>query len=532
MSGTHEASAVTSAPWRDAASAERVFRRALLLTAGVKLILAILVPFTTDEAYFVVWGRNLDYGYYDHGAMTGWWLWLMLQIGDAAWWLRLPAILVSQFVGWCLWRMLRPLDACKAAWAATLYLVLPVNLLNVLITTDTPLLFFSTLAVLGVYQGIRRERFGYFLLAGLALGFAFLSKYFAVLLGIAFAVVLLFASGRPRWRELLVLLGGIIPGVGINVAWNYHHNWTNVLFNLITRQEPSGPSVVTPVVFVIMLLALAGPAIVIALFRRHHPERLPWRAAWATLRRDGTVVPAGAFLVPVVVLGLVAFTHEIGVHWVLSFFPFLVAGLFTLFSVDGLVCLLRPTAIYSAVPAVLVAVATLLPVEWARNHRSYASIVLAVRPQWVLAELAPYREQYVLTTPSYAKSALLGYYDGRNVPVIGPGSFHGRQDDLLTDFRAFAGRDLMIVTNRERDIRRAGDWFARIEVKELPVHDAGLFLVLGEDFQYDVYRDQVLQEIANRYYWTPPWLRPFAAPSFFTERYGLVPREPHPVADE
>ena len=56
------------------ASATRWFARTLAITALVKLLLAVFVPFTTDEAYFVLWGRNLDYGYYDHGAMTGWWL--------------------------------------------------------------------------------------------------------------------------------------------------------------------------------------------------------------------------------------------------------------------------------------------------------------------------------------------------------------------------------------------------------------------------------------------------------------------------
>src|SRR6187551_855207 len=161
-------------PARDAATAARFFRSTFLATTILKLALAIIIPFTTDEAYFVVWGRNLDYGYYDHGAMTGWWLWVILLFRDSAWLLRLPAVLVGQFAGWGLWRMLRSIDSEKAGWAATLYLVSPVSMLNFLITTDTPLQFFTVVAVMCVFRGVQRERLRDFFFAGLALGFAFL----------------------------------------------------------------------------------------------------------------------------------------------------------------------------------------------------------------------------------------------------------------------------------------------------------------------------------------------------------------------
>ncbi|MEO5960535.1 MAG: glycosyltransferase family 39 protein, partial [Opitutaceae bacterium] len=339
---------------QDPAAAENFFKRALLVTSAVKLLLAAIVPFTTDEAYFVLWGRRLDYGYYDHGAMTGWWMWFMLLFGDSAFLLRLPAVAVSQFAGWGLWRMLRPIDPAKAGWAATLYLVSPLNLFIFPITTDTPLLFFSVVAVMFTLRGVQGGRLIDYGLAGLALGFAFLSKYFAVLLGVSFAVLLLGCVGRPRIKELAILLSGIVPGVAVNVAWNYHHSWTNILFNLYTRQEKTGFSLVPPLLFLGTIAVLAGPGVIRALLRPQSHDAISASTAWRSLRANGSIVLALAFAFPMAIFLVVAFGHEIGVHWVLSFFQFLSALLFAFFGADGLRRMIRPTAIYTAVPVTLV----------------------------------------------------------------------------------------------------------------------------------------------------------------------------------
>jgi hypothetical protein len=242
------------------------------------------------------------------------------------------------------------------------------------------------------------------------------------------------------------------------------------------------------------------------------------------MRTDGTVVFAVAFGFPLGSFFLVSLTHTIGVHWVLSFFPLLTVVLFSRFEAAGVKRMIRPTMLYTAIPVLAGLAAPLILEIWAHQHRNAFSLTLATKPEAILAELAPYRPRYVLTTPSYAKSALLGYHDHSNVPVIGLGSFHGRQDDLLTDFRTSDGRDVMIVTNRRRDLEECGIWFEKITVKEHAVAGARFYVILGDRFNYAVYREQVLQEIADRYYRMPAWLQKIAAPSFFLERYGLHPR--------
>ncbi|HEY6093649.1 MAG TPA: glycosyltransferase family 39 protein, partial [Gallionellaceae bacterium] len=122
------------------------FNYVLLVTLLLKLALAALLPMSGDEAYFLVWARHLDFGYYDHPPMAGWFLHLLLYLGNSEWVLRLPAVLTSTLIGYGIYRMLRPLDEHKAALVAILFLISPLNVLNVLVTTDTPLILFAFLS--------------------------------------------------------------------------------------------------------------------------------------------------------------------------------------------------------------------------------------------------------------------------------------------------------------------------------------------------------------------------------------------------
>src|SRR5688500_10243290 len=167
-------------------SADSLFFRVFAAAAALKLLLAAVIPLTGDEAYFVVWGRFLDYGYYDHGAMIGWWLWLAVLAGDSAFLLRRPAVATPLVAALILRRVLHPVSPPKANLVAIFFLLSPVVLLNVLITPESPLLLFSLLAGAFAIRAVRRERVADWAFAGFFLGLAFLAKYLALLLGVGF----------------------------------------------------------------------------------------------------------------------------------------------------------------------------------------------------------------------------------------------------------------------------------------------------------------------------------------------------------
>ncbi len=176
----------------------------------IKVSLAWALPMTGDEAYFVFWGRYLDYGYYDHPPMAGWMMWLQLLVSDHRVWLRMPGLLSELIIAWAFYQLMQPFDAVKARWLALLLLLSPMSLLNVFTLTDTGCILFAALSFVAAARGLLTNRLLWAALAGVGLGLAFLSKYFSVLLGIGY-LIFYFAVAPAYWRHGVVLVLAAIP---------------------------------------------------------------------------------------------------------------------------------------------------------------------------------------------------------------------------------------------------------------------------------------------------------------------------------
>src|SRR5207237_289700 len=146
------------------------------------------------------------------------------------------------------------------ALAGLLFIASPMDVVDVFITTDMPLFLFSFASVAFAFRASKTERARDFALAGAMLGLAFLSKYFAVVLGMAEAAF--FLVHRPRrWRGLVLLVLCALPFALLNAAWNYSHCWTNVMFNAINRNRDASFSLGTVGVFAGCQLYLATPPV-------------------------------------------------------------------------------------------------------------------------------------------------------------------------------------------------------------------------------------------------------------------------------
>jgi hypothetical protein len=162
------------------------------------------------------------------------------------------------------------------------------------------------------------------------------------------------------------------------------------------------------------------------------------------------------------------------------------------------------------------------------SPRDMATVVLYVRPRLLLEEIEKETQRstggYVLATKSYQLSALLQYHTGRRVIVLGKGSRHAREDDILTDFRALDGRDFLVLYRATPDEDEYLPWFQRSETRLIEAQGARFTLVTGYGFKYRTYREKVLRVILERYYRIPDWLP--GSRDFFRERYGFEPEGP------
>lgn len=503
--------------------------RLVLLVGGLLLLfrgwLAAVMPITGDEAYFAIWASHPDWGYYDHPPMVGWWLIPLLKISWSPWLARLPALLLSPAMAAIAGTMVRraPVEFAKErSWlVALLVLLLPTSVWNVFITTDTPLILFSLLAALAyldtLHEGISGRRLlARYALAGFWLGLAFLSKYFAVLLGLGILAHTLLArrgEGKWPWIGLALLVLCALPGPLLNLWWNWGHCWDNILFNFLNRHDGSGNgwSLVTPVVYGATLAYLITPFLLVYGWR--------YRADLRATLAASPVARGAAWLalVPLALFGLLSFVKEVGLHWLLSFVPLLVVVAALALPPQRLRRLSGWLGGFALLHLALILAIAQLPLSTWRHSHLYDGIVLTFHTDALVQRLAPYGDDYVLASDGYSDGAVLGFHARRYFPIFGEGASHARQDDLITDFRALDGRNILVLQKTEPEREAFEPYFRRVETLAFQQDGVTFYLVLGHGFDYDTYRQRVLSRIRERFYRFPSWLPPGRCE--FCERY-------------
>jgi hypothetical protein len=487
------------------------FYAALVLTLAFKFWFAVTLPMTGDEAYFIYWGVYPDYGFWDHPPMVGWILALLLQLSSAGWVLRLPVIVLPALVAFAMLQFLRPVDEEKAYIAALAFLLLPANVWNVLITTDTPLVLFSFLSALCFSAALRRESQLLFAASGALLGLAFLSKYFSVLLGLAYlGFVLTQPGGRRSWRGLATVVAAALPFAALNGWWNYNHCWANLLFNLYTRHDNAGWLPQNPPLYALSVLYMLCP---VALYQM-------WRGRAALGQK--LAEPRARFfmfiwVVPLALFALLSLVKQIGLHWLLSFVPFFVVAAALVLSAAQL----KKSVVYlfalSAIHVAGIVTVSLLPVETWKNSRLYDGIVFHAKTAELLRQLEPYAGSYEFAADGFSPAATASYASGKYFFVFGTASSHARHDDILTDFRTLAGKNILVLRKNLPILEEYAPYFAKVEFRPFELHGATFHLVLGQTFNYPSYREHVLRPLRDRYYRIPSYLPP--GHCFFCERY-------------
>lgn len=511
-----------------------------VLTAVVALILAFklwlsaVFPFTGDEAYFTYWGAIPDYGFYDHPPMVGWLLYGLLKLSSAEWVLRLPATVLPFAIAAGIYFILRRADEIKAALAALAFVLLPVNVMNVFITTDTPLVLFSFASALAYWLGTTRRALLWHAAAGIFLGLAFLSKYFAVLLGLAYvAHVALSPRGERDWRSLVVVLLCSLPFAAVNAAWNYEHCWANLMFNLYNRHESAGWSMKTPLVYAVCVLYVLSPVALWQLARQRS-------AVAAALAEPATRFFFVAFAFPIAFFAALSAVKLIGLHWLFSFVPFFFVAAGTLLSREQLRRSVLYLGIFSGFHVAAILVASMLPLETWKASRFYDGIVFHVRIHDVLQALKPYEKEFELAADGYSPAVAASYYARREdyasvsllslgeageaaalrkhyFFVFGPASSHARHDDILTDFRRLDGKNILVLRKNPPEDPAYRPYFRSVEYREFTLSGSPFYLVLGRGFDFAAYREGVLKPVRERYY-AVPWYLPQGR-CYFCERY-------------
>jgi 4-amino-4-deoxy-L-arabinose transferase-like glycosyltransferase len=476
-----------------------------LLAAGLASLLlrswiAATFPITGDEAFFYWWGVYPDWGYSDHPPMVGWLIALMrATFGDNILSIRLPAIVLPLGLGAAMWWGLKGVNRERAAWGVLFFWLAPLNWLNMLITTDTPLIFWSALSVAALMNAERRERadakaYGLYALAGLFIGCAFLSKYFSVVLGLAYLVYFgLYRRGRLAGLALLVLCA--LPGPAINIAYNMSHGWSNIMFNVYNRNEAEVFELRKPLLYIVMMAYLITPAAV-WMSVRYRQTLVAMAKASPALRLMACVV-----VVPFFFFLLLSAKKVIGLHWVLSFYPFGFALLAFALPADRLKACAKGLALFAGLHVLIVAGLYMTTLDTWRTtaplSKLYPSVVRSYRTAEILQQVAS--PGVVLMAESYTPASIYGFERRQYMPVFGVGRFHARQDDMLIDFSVYKGKTIRVITGGPPDLKQFEPYFDSVRVLTFMQSGVPFYAVEGIGFNFEAYRQGVLGPFCERY---------------------------------
>jgi len=225
-----------------------------------------------DEAYYFGWSQSLDWGYYSKPPMVAWLIRITTDLfGSSEWAIKLASPLLYSITSLILFSIGQRLHSTRAGlYAGLLFLTMPLVSFNSLfITTDAPLLFFWTLALLLFLKALESNQWAVWILAGVVGGLGLLSKYTFILFPAGFLV---YASISKEGRELLanprfwvacaiaILL--LLP----NLWWNYQYDFISFQHTAeISQQSEYSFSFVRLIKFLGTQLAVVGPVSALAL---------------------------------------------------------------------------------------------------------------------------------------------------------------------------------------------------------------------------------------------------------------------------
>lgn len=463
-----------------------------------KVLLAMWMPLTGDEAYFIVWGQHPALGYYDHPPLAGWWLAAVLPLSDHILAIRFAALVVSLLPAFLIYHSLR--DCPLNQWSAMLIaLFLPVFAINIFYTTDTWLIGFGILAMWSYVAATRDDRVVLYLVSGLCLGLAFFSKYLAVLIGLGMLVDQLI-RGRHAIRNLCLILFPVLPFAAVNLWWNARHCGYNLMFNFVNRQSDADWNLSGLLTYFAMLLYVMTPWLIIGVIRHRHSAtgvaagEPRWQWLWVT---------------PLVVLALVSLMKPVGLHWVIPvLFAFLMAANLQSWSTLWLRRAALATAVFGTLHYLILITVALVPVEqWIQPDRA-DRVGFYRYGNAVGADLnARLDASWVLASPSYSRGAVLSYHTKRSVPVIGAGSRYGRQSDLLHDWAVYDGEKIAVVGATEAELEGFKVFFKESRLYPVSLHGKTTYWMLqGEGFQATQYMAMINPMIAESFYQIPTWM--------------------------
>lgn len=426
---------------------------------GIRLWAAGALGLAADEAYYWLWSQHPALGYFDHPPMVAVLVRASTAVfGASEFGIRWLSVLLGAAASLGAWRLTRRLGGSERAALSAAALIQATLFLGagaVLVTPDTPLVLFWTLALLALAEVWRTGRGVWWLAAGLMVGLAFVSKYTAVFLGLAIPMWLALVPELRRWfRSPWPYAGGALclAVMAPVLWWNLAHGGAS-LAKQFGRAVPKAVDPRFVPEFLAGQAALLTPLVGILVL---------W-GLWIVGRRALREREAAAVLLMVSVVPLLAYLVWYGLfdrvqgNWTACLLPASVAvaaiGMERRPPAPWLAAVLAFSARWSVVSGVLIGLFVI-------GHAAFRLAPLAVDPTGQLhgwREAAQAVEQAAqragaatIGTASYTTTAHLRFYGSGRPPVVQLGERLRYAMEPEPDMAALRGRPTLVAVESRR----------------------------------------------------------------------------------
>ncbi|MCG1036276.1 glycosyltransferase family 39 protein [Polaribacter sargassicola] len=213
--------------------------KAISWVLGFQLFRLILLPFMglmPQDAYYHLYGQNLSLSYFDHPGMIGYILRIFTDVfGQTIFAIKFADFVITSLTIVSFYKLAsyflskQKLQKAIVLLASTIF----ISILSFNSTPDVPLLLFWTLSLICLYKAIFEDKKVFWVLGGIAMGFAFDSKYTAIILQFGLLAFLIFSN---KYRKLLIspwLWISLIVSIAITFPvwyWNYQNEFASFAF--------------------------------------------------------------------------------------------------------------------------------------------------------------------------------------------------------------------------------------------------------------------------------------------------------------
>lgn len=223
----------------------------------INSVQSVFLDLSADEAYYFVYSRELQWGYFDHPPVVAFLIKLGCFLSNSSWGVRFPFVLLSGFSVLLLFKLVE-VKKTSLFFQVVLSMFL-FHLFGFQALPDVPLIFLSLTFLLLFKNYLKKDSYKVSLLLALNIALLFLTKYYGVLL-----VVLSFLSSiqllrrTSFWMIFVLSLTLLVP----HFKWHLENDFVSFLFHLSERNWKSpGYSVLNTAKYIMFQPLIIGPFI-------------------------------------------------------------------------------------------------------------------------------------------------------------------------------------------------------------------------------------------------------------------------------